>query len=85
MTRDAKKARARSDPASVGIDIVRRILRLPPLKPDTVEAVLRGTETRGLSLERLVKALPVGRVEPRAGPGFPMTKTATKTAPTLPL
>lgn len=49
---------------------VRRILRLASLAPDIVEAILRGTEPSGLSLERLAKALPVLWEEQRKALGF---------------
>ena len=38
---------------------VMRILRLTLLAPDIIEAVLTGREPSGLSLERLVKTLPL--------------------------
>ncbi len=37
----------------------RRMLRLTSLAPDIIEAILRGNEPDGLSLEKLRKNLPV--------------------------
>ena len=38
---------------------VGRIMRLTLLAPDIVEAIVRGEEPSGLSLERLLKGMPV--------------------------
>ena len=38
---------------------VGRIMRLTLLAPDIVEAIVEGREPNGLSLERLVKGMPV--------------------------
>ena len=38
---------------------VSRIMRLTLLAPDIVEAIVEGREPSGLSLERLVKKMPV--------------------------
>ena len=43
----------------VGRSYVGRILRLALLAPDIVEAIVSGNEPSGLSLERLVKAMPM--------------------------
>jgi len=43
-----------------------RMLRLTSLAPDIVEAILRGDEPDGLSLEKLRKNLPVRWDEQRA-------------------
>jgi hypothetical protein len=47
--------------ASLDVDrsYVGRILRLALLAPDIVEAILRGAEPSGLSLERLTKGVPM--------------------------
>ena len=44
---------------------VGRMIRLALLAPDIVEAIVRGEETSGLSLERLTKGLPVSWDEQR--------------------
>ena len=44
---------------------VSRILRLTSLAPDIVEAILRGDEPDGISLEKLRKNLPVSWQEQR--------------------
>ena len=56
-----------------GVDrsYVGRILRLALLAPDIVEAIARGDEPSGLSLERLVKAQPLLWTEQRQRLGFP--------------
>ncbi len=53
---------------ALGVDrsYVGRIMRLTLLSPDIVEAIVRGEEPSGLSLERLVKGMPVGWEEQRA-------------------
>ena len=53
---------------SLGLDrtYVGRMLRLTSLAPDIVEAILRGDEPDGLSLEKLRKNLPVRWDEQRA-------------------
>ena len=47
--------------AALGVDrcYARRILNLAMLAPDIVEAVVAGREPSGLSLERLVKGMPM--------------------------
>jgi hypothetical protein len=57
---------------ALGVDrkYVARILSLATLAPDIVEAVLRGEEPSGVSLERLVKGLPMGWEEQRKRLGF---------------
>ncbi|MCC6311611.1 MAG: hypothetical protein IT345_11960 [Trueperaceae bacterium] len=50
---------------------VGRITRLTLLAPDIVEAILRGVEPSGLSLQRLTKQLPVEWPRQRAALGFP--------------
>jgi hypothetical protein len=50
---------------------VGRIIRLTLLAPDVVEAILRGVEPSGLSLERLTKRLPMLWSEQREKLGFP--------------
>ncbi len=49
---------------------VGRITRLALLAPDIVEAIVRGEEPSGLSLERLVKWMPMVWEEQREGLGF---------------
>jgi len=44
---------------------VSRIMRLMLLAPDSIEAILDGRETSGLSLEKLTKALPVNWIKQR--------------------
>ncbi len=44
---------------------VGRIMRLALLAPDIVEAIVRGDESSGLSLERLAKGLPMLWAEQR--------------------
>lgn len=51
---------------------VGRILRLALLAPDTVEAIVDGREPSGLSLERLVKEMPMSWKEQRERFGFPV-------------
>jgi len=57
----------------VGCDrtYVGRMLRLTSLAPDIIEAILRGDEPDGLSLEKLRKNLPVRWDEQRSGWGQP--------------
>ncbi len=47
---------------ALGVDrcYVRRILGLASLAPDIVEAIVKGDEPSGLSLEKLVKGMPMG-------------------------
>jgi len=54
--------------STVGQDssYVMRILRLTYLAPDIIEAIMRGNEPSGLSLERLTKTLSMGWEEQRA-------------------
>ncbi len=56
---------------ALGVDrsYVRRILTLAPLAPDIVEAIVRGEEPSGLSLEMLPKGVPMGWEEQRERPG----------------
>ncbi|MBN1341561.1 MAG: hypothetical protein JXQ73_02725 [Phycisphaerae bacterium] len=51
----------------IGVDrtYVARMLRLTSLAPDIVEAIIRGDEPEGISLEKLRKGLPVGWKEQR--------------------
>ena len=60
----------------LGVDrsYVGRILRLTTLAPDIVEAIVRGKEPSGLSLERLVKAMPMEWGEQRARFGSPSVR-----------
>src|SRR4029434_6249868 len=53
---------------ALGLDrcYVRRILSLTSLAPDIVEAIVEGCEPSGLSLERLVKGLPMQWDEQRS-------------------
>ncbi len=44
---------------------VGRIMRLALLAPDIVEAIVRGDESSGVSLERLVKGMPTVWAEQR--------------------
>ena len=46
---------------ALGVDrsYVGRIMQLSLLAPDIVEAIIRGTEPSGLSLERLVRGIPM--------------------------
>ena len=55
--------------AALGVDrsYVGRILRLTLLAPDIIELIVAGREPSGLSLERLVKAMPVEWEEQRRG------------------
>ena len=57
---------------ALGVDrsYVGRIMRLALLAPDIVEAIVRGEEPSGLSLERLTKRLPVVWEEQRRRFGF---------------
>jgi len=50
---------------------VSRMLRLTILAPDIIEAILRGAEPSGLSLERLTKQLPILWSDQRERHGFP--------------
>ena len=50
---------------------VDRIIRLALLAPDIVEAIVRGDEPSGLSLERLVKGMPMVWAEQRERFAFP--------------
>ena len=52
---------------AIGCDrtYIGRMLRLTSLAPDIIEAILRGDEPDGLSLEKLRKNLPVGWDEQR--------------------
>ena len=54
---------------------VGRIMRLALLAPDIVEAIVRGEEPSGLSLERLVKGMPVVWEEQRETLGLCPPKT----------
>ena len=58
---------------AMGVDrsYVGRIMRLALLAPDIVEAIVRGDEPSGLSLERLVKGMPMVWEEQRERFGFP--------------
>ena len=58
---------------ALGLDrsYVSRIMRLALLAPDIVEAIVDGLEPSGLSLERLVKGMPVVWEEQRKAFGFP--------------
>jgi len=58
---------------ALGVDrsYVSRIMRLTLLAPDIVDAISQGREPSGLSLERLVKGMPVGWAEQRAQFDFP--------------
>ena len=49
----------RSCPAGRVHTFIGRMLRLTSLAPDIIEAILRGDEPNGLSLEKLRKNLPV--------------------------
>ncbi len=53
---------------ALGVDrcYVRRILTLATLAPDIVEAIVRGEEPSGLSLERLAKGFPLSWNEQEA-------------------
>ncbi|MCC5830284.1 MAG: hypothetical protein JJU36_12635 [Phycisphaeraceae bacterium] len=65
----AKGIRPRGDGASnwkKAPTYVGRMLRLTSLAPDIIEAILRGGEPDGLSLEKLRKDLPVRWEEQRA-------------------
>ena len=57
---------------ALGLDrsYVSRIMRLTLLAPDIVEAIVEGREPSGLSLERLVKEMPVAWAEQREELGF---------------
>jgi hypothetical protein len=50
---------------------VRRILTLATITPDIVDAIVRGREPGGLSLERMSKGMPRMWEEQRAELGFP--------------
>ncbi len=60
---------------ALGVDrcYVRRILGLACLAPDVVAAIVRGEEPSGLSLERLVKGVPMGWEEQWHAFGFQRT------------
>ncbi len=65
---DSGKYSSISDLAgALGLDrsYVSRIMRLTLLAPDIVEAIVEGREPSGLSLERLVKGVPVVWAEQR--------------------
>jgi len=47
-----------------------RVMRLAQLAPDIVEAIVRGEEPSGLSLERLLKEIPVEWAKQRESFGF---------------
>ncbi len=49
---------------------VGRIMRLALLAPDIVEAIVRGEEPSGLSLEKLLKAIPIVWAKQRQSFGF---------------
>ena len=57
---------------ALGVDrsYVGRVIRLTLLAPDIVEAIVRGDEPSGLSLERLVKKMPMLWEEQRERFGF---------------
>lgn len=59
---------------ALGVDrsYVRRILSLACLAPDIVEAIARGDEPGGLSLEKMAKQLPMLWAEQRERIGFPV-------------
>lgn len=61
-SRRSRKAKTGCDRTYVG-----RMLRLTSLAPDIIEAILRGDEPNGLSLEKLRKHLPVRWEEQRVG------------------
>ena len=70
---DGRKYSSISDLAeALGLDrsYVGRIMRLTLLAPDIVEAIVDGREPSGVSLERLVKAMPVMWAEQRGRFGF---------------
>ena len=70
---DAGKYASISDLArALGLDrsYVSRIMRLALLAPEIVEAIVEGREPSGLSLERLVKGMPVVWAEQRERLGF---------------
>ena len=56
---------------------VGRIIRLTLLAPDIIEAIVRGDEPSGLSLERLVKGMPVVWEEQRERFGFAANRAKT--------
>ena len=58
---------------ALGLDrsYVSRITRLALLAPDIVEAIVQGREPSGLSLERLVKGMPMAWEKQRVGLEFP--------------
>ncbi len=57
---------------ALGVDrcYVRRILSLACLAPEIVDAIVKGEEPSGLSLERLVKGMPMAWEEQREVLGF---------------
>ncbi len=59
-----------TDALSLVRSYVSRIMRLTLLAPDIVEAIVDGREPSGLSLERLVKTMPVVWTEQRERSGF---------------
>ncbi len=58
---------------ALGVDrcYVRRILTLATLAPDIIQAIVRGEEPSGLSLEKMVKGMPMLWGEQRTRLGFP--------------
>ena len=66
-----------AEPLAEALDVDRsyvgRIMRLTLLAPDIVEAIVRGEEPSGLSLESLTQPTPLAWFEQRTRLGFPRT------------
>ncbi len=52
-----------SEPLGLDRSYVSRIMRLALIAPDIVETIVNGREPSGLSLERLVREMPMGWAE----------------------
>jgi hypothetical protein len=61
---------ALADALQLDRSYARRILTLATLAPDIVDAIVRGDEPNGLSLERLTKGMPMGCETQRVRFGF---------------
>ena len=73
-TGQAESVTALAEKCGVDRSYVGRILRLALLAPDIVEAVVQGDEPSGLSLDKLVKTLPLLWAEQRQRLGFPQRR-----------
>jgi hypothetical protein len=56
-----------ADAEAINESYIARILRLTLLAPDIVEAILRGRQSRDMSLAMLMRSFPIGWTKQRAG------------------